>query len=71
MNMVVTVNASTFESHVNFEPFRPSSIASLDELCTENEQNSTVEAPKFGPHGNFGPLFQKGLLPLKRVLRKK
>jgi hypothetical protein len=32
--------------------------------------NSTVKAPNFGPHGNFGPLFQNGLLSLKRVLQK-
>jgi hypothetical protein len=31
----------------------------------------TVKAPNFGPHGNFGPLFQKGWLSLKRVLQKK
>ncbi len=31
---------------------------------------TTVKAPKFGPQGNFGPLFQKGLLSLKRVLQK-
>jgi hypothetical protein len=31
---------------------------------------STVKAPNFGPHGNFGPPFQKGLLSLKRVLQK-
>jgi hypothetical protein len=30
----------------------------------------TVKAPNFGPHGNFGPLFQKGLLSLKLVLQK-
>ncbi len=30
----------------------------------------TVKAPNFGPHGNFGPLFQNGLLSLKRVLQK-
>ncbi len=30
----------------------------------------TVKAPNFGPHGNLGPLFQKGLLSLKRVLQK-
>jgi hypothetical protein len=30
----------------------------------------TVKAPNFGPHENFGPLFQKGLLTLKRVLQK-
>jgi hypothetical protein len=29
----------------------------------------TVKASNFGPHGNFGPLFQKGLLSLKRVLQ--
>ncbi len=30
-----------------------------------------VKAPKFGPHGNFGPIFQKaGLVSLKRVLPK-
>jgi hypothetical protein len=27
-------------------------------------------APNFGPHGNFGLLFQKGLLSLKRVLQE-
>jgi hypothetical protein len=31
---------------------------------------NTVKAPNFGPHGNFGPLFQKGLLSLKRALQK-
>jgi hypothetical protein len=31
---------------------------------------TNVKAPNFGPHGNFGPLFQKGLLSLKRVLEK-
>jgi hypothetical protein len=30
----------------------------------------TLKAPNFGPHGNFGPLFQKGLLSLKRILQK-
>jgi hypothetical protein len=30
----------------------------------------TVKAPNFGPQGNFGPLFQKGLLSLKRVIQK-
>jgi hypothetical protein len=30
----------------------------------------TVKAPNFGPHGNFGPLFQKGLLLFKSVLQK-
>ncbi len=28
-----------------------------------------VKAPNFGPHGNFGPLFQNGLLSLNRVLQ--
>ncbi len=31
---------------------------------------TTVKAPNFGPHGNVGPLFQKGLLSLKRILQK-
>jgi hypothetical protein len=31
---------------------------------------STVKAPNFGPHVNFGPLFQKSLVSLKRVLQK-
>jgi hypothetical protein len=31
---------------------------------------STVKAPNFGPRGNFGPFFPKGLLSLKRVLQK-
>jgi hypothetical protein len=30
----------------------------------------TVKVPNFEPHGNFGPLFQKGLLSLKRILKK-
>jgi hypothetical protein len=30
----------------------------------------TVKAPNFGPHGNFGLLFQKGLLSLKRILQQ-
>jgi hypothetical protein len=30
----------------------------------------TVKAPNFGPHGNSGPLFQKGLLSLKRIVQK-
>ncbi len=30
----------------------------------------TVKAPKFGPHGNFAPLFQKGLLSSKHILQK-
>jgi hypothetical protein len=33
-------------------------------------ENATVKTPNFEPHGNFGPLFQKGLLSLKRVLQK-
>jgi hypothetical protein len=32
--------------------------------------HNTVKASNFGPHGNFGPLFQKGLLSSKRVLQK-
>ncbi len=31
----------------------------------------TVKAPNFGPHENFGPLFHKDMLSLKRVLQKK
>jgi hypothetical protein len=30
----------------------------------------TTNAPNFGPHGNFEPLFQKALLSLKRVLQR-
>ncbi len=30
----------------------------------------TAKAPNFGPHGNFVPLFQKGLISLKLVLQK-
>jgi hypothetical protein len=33
-------------------------------------QLSTAKAPNFGPHGNFGLSFQKGLLSLKRVIQK-
>ncbi len=32
--------------------------------------SSTVKASNFGPHWNFGPLFQKGLLSLKCILQK-
>jgi hypothetical protein len=35
-----------------------------------SDSQDTVKAPNFGPHGNFGPLFQKGLLSWKRVLQK-
>jgi hypothetical protein len=31
----------------------------------------TVKASNFGTHGNFGPLFQNGLLSSKRALQKK
>jgi hypothetical protein len=33
--------------------------------------DSTVKGSNFGPGGNFGPFFQKGLLSSKRVLQKK
>jgi hypothetical protein len=36
----------------------------------EKVHSNTVNAPNFGPHGNFGPLFQKRLLSLKRILQK-
>jgi hypothetical protein len=42
-------------------------------MCSIQETlkfGSTIKAPNFGPHGNFGPLFQKGLVSLKRVLHK-
>ncbi len=39
-------------------------------FVSEQRGQGTVKAPNFGPHGNFGPLFQKGLLSLKRVLQK-
>jgi hypothetical protein len=32
--------------------------------------SNTVKAPNFGPHGHLGPLFQKDLLSLQRVLQK-
>jgi hypothetical protein len=35
------------------------------------EIESTVKTSNFGPHGNFGPLFQKDLLSLKRIVQKK
>jgi hypothetical protein len=41
-----------------------------NELDESSTIKVTVKAPNFGPHGNFGPLFQKGLLSLKRVLQK-
>jgi hypothetical protein len=31
---------------------------------------AAVKASNFGPHGNFGPLLQKGLLSLEHVLQK-
>jgi hypothetical protein len=31
---------------------------------------NTVTASNFGPHGKFCPVFQKGLLSLKRILQK-
>ncbi len=31
---------------------------------------TTVKAPNYGPHGHFGPLFQKRLLSLKHILQK-
>jgi hypothetical protein len=37
---------SDFEPHGNFEPFLASSVASLDEICTKNEQNKIA-------HRNF------------------
>jgi hypothetical protein len=33
------------------------------------QRGNTFKAPNFGPHGNFGPLFQKSLLSLRRVLQ--
>jgi hypothetical protein len=32
-----------------------------------HDTKTTVKAPNFGPFGNFGPLFQKGLLSLKHA----
>jgi hypothetical protein len=34
-------------------------------------QLNTAKASNFGPHGNFGPLFQNGLLSVKRIPQKK
>jgi hypothetical protein len=39
-------------------------------LMSKTGHEITVKACKFGPHGNFGPLFQKGWLSSKRVLQK-
>ncbi len=36
----------------------------------QNFRKIIIKAPNFGPHGNFGSLFQKGLLSLKRVLQE-
>ncbi len=41
-----------------------------DPPCKPSVFIDTVKAPNVGPHGNFGPLFQKGLLSLKRILQK-
>jgi hypothetical protein len=38
-----TVRACNFQSHGNFGPFLASSIVSVDELCTKNEQNRIYE----------------------------
>ncbi len=45
---------------------------SIHRIKTERSftTKSTVKAPNFGPHGHFGPLFQKGFLSLKRLLQK-
>jgi hypothetical protein len=41
------------------------------ELRDNFSHDVTVKASNLGPHGNSGPLFQKGLLSLKRILQKK
>ncbi len=45
-------------------------IEITNQVLNTEEFSITVNAPNFGPHGNFGALFQKGLLSFKRVLQK-
>ncbi len=45
-------------------------MSTVIERTNENQETRTVIAPNFGPHWNFGHLFQKCLLSLKRVLQK-
>jgi hypothetical protein len=42
-----TVKASNFGPHGNVGPFFASSVASLDELCTKNEQNPICKSEAF------------------------
>jgi hypothetical protein len=51
----------------NIESFRGYNFRGLYGIIRHFD---TVKAPNFGPHRNFEPLFQKGLLSLKRVLQK-
>jgi hypothetical protein len=39
-------------------------------LIVVQTKQYTIKTPNFGPHGNFGPLFQKSLLSLQRILQK-
>ncbi len=45
--MYHTVRASNFGPHGNFGPFLASSVASLDESCTKNEQNQIFRSKVF------------------------
>jgi hypothetical protein len=42
-----TVKASNFRHHGNLEPVLASSVASLDEICIENEQNRVCKSERF------------------------
>jgi hypothetical protein len=42
----------------------------MEKIVHHHVHSHTVKARNFGPHGNFGPIFQKGLLSLKCVLQK-
>jgi hypothetical protein len=46
------------------------SSSMLENFRSFTPPTSIVKAPNFGRHGNFGPLSQKGLLTLKRILQK-
>ncbi len=47
----------------------PSIEASNECGPVARESRTTVKASNFGPHGNNGPFYQKGLLSSKRVLQ--
>jgi hypothetical protein len=47
VEQIYTVKASNFGPHGNFGLFLASSVASMDELCTQNEQNRICRSKVF------------------------